>query len=265
MSIGFFDSGVGGLTIWKEVSKRLPNQNTFYLADNANSPYGEKSKNQIIDLSLRNAGYLIAHGAQIVVVACNTATVQAIDALRAQFDIPFVGIEPAVKPAALYSLTRCIGVLATNGTLESAHFNAVRESYSDNLRVITQVGVGLVESIESGGLHSPSVHDILAGHLEVLMKFPIDYLVLGCTHYPLLRPLIQQIIGNKIKIIDSVVPVTLQVQRVMTALRSIPPSIQPALHRIFTTGSPAVLKSICENELDVGKLNIDYSSLYQLE
>ena len=263
--IGFFDSGVGGLTIWREVIKELPNENTVYLADSQNAPYGERSKEKIIELSIRNTEYLINQGAKIIVVACNTATTQAISVLRQKFRIPFIGIEPAIKPAAQQSKTKCIGVLATNGTIESEHFNKAKDHYSNDVKVVTQVGEGLVTAIENGGIQSEELIQILSQHLNELTQHPIDHLVLGCTHYPLLIPLIKELIGDKIKLVDPCKPVAKQAKRVLVENKCEYPNLGTVNHRMVSTGSLEILESICSNNLKLPHLDISYSSLYQSE
>ena len=265
MSIGFFDSGVGGLTIWKEVVEELPFENTIYIADSINAPYGEKSKDEIISLSIKNTKTLISKGAKLVVVACNTATTQAIDELREIFDIPFIGIEPAVKPAAEKSKSKYIGVLATQGTIESEHFNRTKNIYANDVNVITQVGEGLVKGIENGGLHSSILRDILKEHLKTLTSFPIDYLVLGCTHYPLLRPIIENIIDPKIQIVDSGRALALQTKKVLIQNKLQLNENPVVKHVLMSTGNVDILKSIAQQELGVSGLTINYSSLYQSE
>ena len=145
--IGIFDSGIGGTSIWKEIHSLLPNENTIYLADSANAPYGNKGKQAIIDLSVKNTEYLINQGCKLIVVACNTATTNAISFLRKTYKIPFIGIEPAIKPAALNSKTKAIGILATKGTLTSELFNTTTSLYAHGLQVVEQVGEGLVDTI----------------------------------------------------------------------------------------------------------------------
>ncbi len=152
--IGIFDSGIGGTSIFKEIHKLLPNENCIYLADSKNAPYGNKSKADIIELSIKNTEHLIKEGCKIIVVACNTATTNAIDYLRKTYSIPFIGIEPAIKPAALNTQTKAIGILATKGTLTSQLFHKTTDLYSKDIKIIEQVGEGIVPLIESGELQS---------------------------------------------------------------------------------------------------------------
>lgn len=262
--IGFFDSGVGGLTIWKEVIGLLPHESTIYIADSINAPYGTKSTQEIIDLSRVHTQKLIRLGAKIIVVACNTATTQAIDDLRVEFDIPFIGIEPAIKPAALASKTRSISVLATNGTIESEHFNRTKDQYTNDVSVVTQVGEGLVTAIENGELHSKKMRSLLSGHLNILINEHTDHLVLGCTHYPLLIPLIKELVNQKITIVDSGNPVAEQTKRVLFELSLLNSGEGEVSHKLFSTGDLNVLKSIVK-ELGLNQESITYSSLYQSE
>ena len=146
--IGIFDSGIGGTSIWKEVIKLLPNENTIYLADSKNAPYGEKSTEEIISLCIKNTELLISKGCKLIIVACNTATTNAIGYLRNNYTIPFIGIEPAIKPAALLSKTGAIGILATKGTLASELFEKTTANYTKNITTIEQDGEGLVQLIE---------------------------------------------------------------------------------------------------------------------
>lgn len=202
-AIGFFDSGVGGTSIWKEVITLLPKENTMYLSDSKNAPYGEKSKEQIIDLCVKNTEFLLTQNCKLIVVACNTATTNAINYLRKKYNIPFIGIEPAIKPASLSTKTKTIGILATKGTLNSNLFEKTANSLNKDIVIKETVGTGLVELIENGKLHSLEITDLLKKYLKPMVESNIDSLVLGCTHYPYLIPQIRKIVGDKIQIIDS--------------------------------------------------------------
>ena len=151
--IGIFDSGIGGLSILSEINKMLPNENTIYLADNKNCPYGNKSRKEIIKLSIKNASTLIKMGCKIIVIACNTATTNAIKEIRKSFEIPIIGIEPAIKPALTNTKTGKIGILATEKTLSSNVFNQTSNKFSNNIEIYEQIGYGLVETIENGDLN----------------------------------------------------------------------------------------------------------------
>ena len=214
-AIGLFDSGVGGLSIWREINELLPREHTVYLADSANAPYGRRSKEQIIALCKKNTELLLDKGCKLIVVACNTATTNAIKYLREHYDVPFIGIEPAIKPAAVQTKTKVIGVLATKGTLSSKLFHDTSELYTEGIEMIEQIGTGLVELIESGEGDSQAMKDLLQQYLSPMVERNIDYLVLGCTHYPFLIPQIKAFIPSNIKIIDSGAAVAKQTYRVL--------------------------------------------------
>lgn len=212
--IGLFDSGIGGTSIWSAIHQLLPNEDTIYLADSINAPYGHKSKDEIIALSFKNTELLLEMNAKLIVVACNTATTNAIIELRAKYDVPFIGIEPAIKPAALNSKTQTIGILATKGTLNSELFNKSLESYQD-IKVIEQIGHNLVPLIENGAITSPEMTQLLHTYLQPMIDADIDYLVLGCSHYPYLIPQIKKILPKNIQIIDSGEAVARQTQKII--------------------------------------------------
>lgn len=202
--IGIFDSGVGGTSIWKEIHSLLPNEETIYLADSRNAPYGVKPQEEIIQLSIKNTEKLLEMDCKLVVVACNTATTNAIKVLRSSYKVPFIGIEPAIKPAALRSSNKAVGILATRGTLASELFAQTSELYTkDNIEVIEVEGNGLVELIEAGKKNSEETRNLLLKLLQPMLEKGIDYLVLGCSHYPYLVPLLTEILPTGVTIIDS--------------------------------------------------------------
>lgn len=249
--IGIFDSGIGGTSIWKEIHSLLPNENTIYLADSANAPYGIKGKEAIIDLSVKNTEYLINQGCKLIVVACNTATTNAISLLRKNYEVPFIGIEPAIKPAALNSKTKAIGILATKGTLTSELFNTTSSLYAHGLQVVEQVGEGLVELIEMGKVNSEEVRMLLKEYLKPMLVANIDYLVLGCTHYPYLIPLLLEMLPNHVKIIDSGEAVARQTKAVLEKHHLLNPQKTHSKHAFFTNGNPEILKGILDNRFEV--------------
>jgi glutamate racemase len=247
--IGLFDSGIGGASIWKEIHQLMPAENTIYLADSKNAPYGQKSKEEIIALSMKNTELLLNMNSKIIVVACNTATTNAIKELRAKYDVPFIGIEPAIKPAANNSKTQTIGVLATKGTLSSALFNKTVASYHD-ITIIEQVGHGLVELIESGKIHSTEIADLLNSYLIPMIEANIDYLVLGCSHYPFLIPQIKNILPEHIKIIDSGHAVARQTQKILEEKAGFNDSGNPS-QVFYSNSDPEVLAGILHNHYPV--------------
>ncbi len=247
--IGLFDSGIGGTSIWKEIHTLLPNENTIYLADSKNAPYGQKSKEEIIALSKKNTEFLLNQNAKLIVVACNTATTNAINELRATYDVPFIGIEPAIKPAAKSSETHTIGILANKGTLSSELFNKSVLNYPTT-KIVEQVGFGLVQLIEEGKMKSKEMRLLLKSYLEPMVDANIDYLVLGCSHYPYLIPQIKKIIPKHIKIIDSGEAVARQTKNILSENNLL--SEQKNSTQIFYTNfNPMVLKSILKNNYQV--------------
>ena len=215
--IGLFDSGVGGTTIWREVVRQLPWESTLYLADSLNAPYGEKSSEEIIALCEKNTEYLLDHHSKLIIVACNTATTNAITHLRAKYKVPFIGIEPAIKPAGLYSQTKTIGVLATQSTLKSAFFaNTCQQLLDKGINVLKQEGIGLVPLIEEGRIDTPEMMALLEQYLRPMVAKGMDYLVLGCTHYPYLTSLISEILPENVRIMDSAQAVAKQTERILS-------------------------------------------------
>lgn len=248
--IGLFDSGIGGTSIWKEINNLLPNEDTIYLADSKNAPYGQKSKEEIIALSSKNTEYLLNKNAKLIVVACNTATTNAIKELRAKYDVPFIGIEPAIKPAALHSETQKIGILATKGTLNSELFYKSVEKFQD-IKIIEQIGFGLVDLIENGKIKSDEIKKLLTEYLTPMIEADIDYLVLGCSHYPYLIPEIKKILPSKIHIIDSGEAVAKQTKKVLLETIGLNNSIEKGSNLFFTNGNPQVLSSILKNKYNI--------------
>jgi glutamate racemase len=201
--IGIFDSGIGGTSIWQEVKTLLPYEDTIYLSDSKNAPYGEKTKQEIIELSIKNTELLLKQNCKLIIVACNTATTNAITVLREMYNIPFIGIEPAIKPAALKTKTNKIGILATKGTLNSELFEKTANTIAKEITTKETIGKGLVQLIESGKIDSIEMKILLSSYIKPMLKDDVDCLVLGCTHYPYLIPQIRALVGNKIQIIDS--------------------------------------------------------------
>ena len=244
--IGLFDSGIGGTSIWKEVHALMPHENTIYLADSKNAPYGLKSKDEIIALSCKNTEFLLENNCKIIVVACNTATTNAIKELRSKYDVPFIGIEPAIKPAALQSKTQKIGILATKGTLNSELFHKSVANHPD-VTIIEQIGHGLVQLIENGDMDSAEMEELLKSYLNPMVEKNIDYLVLGCSHYPYLIPQIKKIIPPQIKIIDSGEAVAKQTQKILEQNKLLNLSKRKSSQIFYTNSEPEVLKNILEN------------------
>ncbi len=216
--IGVFDSGVGGISVLKHIHALLPHEDLLYVADSKYAPYGSKTLTEITARCFEIADFLIAKNAKALVVACNTATAAAIDAMRAKYDLPIIGMEPAVKPAAAATKSGIIGVLATVGTLKSAQFAALLENYGRNVEVVTQACVGLVECIERGELTNQSTLELVQQYCKPLLDEGADTIVLGCTHYPFVRPLIEQTVGSEVTLIDTGAAVAKHLQKRLLAL-----------------------------------------------
>ena len=251
--IGIFDSGIGGTSIWRAIHDLLPNEKTIYLADSKNAPYGQKSKEEIIALSMKNTDFLLKMNCKLIVVACNTATTNAIRELREKYDVPFIGIEPAIKPAATHSKTQIIGILATKGTLNSELFNKTTEKYQD-IKIIEQVGHGLVQLIENGDINSPEMTKLLHSYLTPMIEANIDYLVLGCSHYPYLIPQIQKILPPHIHIIDSGEAVAKQTQKILREKIGFS-SAEKSKPVFYTNSNPKVLTEILEHKYTVEEID----------
>ncbi len=215
-SVGVFDSGVGGLSVWSEIARQLPAENLLYLADQDHVPYGPRPIAQIRQYSTAITRFLLSQGAKLIVVACNTASAAALYHLRATFpDVPFVGMEPAVKPAAETSRSGVIGVIATVATFQGELFASLVERFASDVQVLTQTCPGLVEAVEAGQLDSPVTEALLRQHLAPLIAARVDTLVLGCTHYPFLTSLIARVVGPGVHIVDPASAVARQVGRVL--------------------------------------------------
>jgi glutamate racemase len=252
-TIGVFDSGVGGLSVLQHIRQTLPDERLIYVADSGHVPYGDKSPGYIEQRSHTLTRFLIEKGADAIVIACNTATAAAVASLRSHFDIPIIGMEPAVKPAVAATRSGVVGVLATIGTLESARFAALLERYGEEVEIITQGCPGLVEQVEQGELDSKLTLELLEQFTLPLLARGADTLILGCTHYAFLAPPIQEIVGNNIVLVDTGAAVARQLQRrihgELTAYKepSIPGQCRlsnnsPA--QFFTSGDPVYASKI---------------------
>ncbi len=249
--IGVFDSGIGGLTVVSAIRQLMPDEPLLYLADQAHVPYGSRSLEEVRHFSRSITQYLLDQGARLIVVACNTASAAALKYLRQVFtDIPFVGMEPAVKPAAEHTQSGVVGVLATPATFQGELYASVVERFGQGVKLLQHTCPGLVQQIESGALESKETQRILEGALQPMLDQGIDTIVLGCTHYPFVIPLIQKIAGPRVRVIDPAPAVARQVQRLLVAsnlLELYSPLQRGALGRprhmlhLFTTGDPARL------------------------
>jgi len=242
--IGVMDSGVGGLSVLAEIQRLLPNESLLYVADSGHVPYGEKTPDYIRQRLRRIAEFFQAQGAKAMVLACNTATVAAVADLRELYpDWPLVGMEPAVKPAAAATRSGVVGVLATTGTLQSAKFAALLDRFANDVRVVTQPCPGLVERIESGDLDSEPLRQLLQGYVQPLLAAGCDTLILGCTHYPFLRPLLATMVPADVAIIDTGAAVARQLQRLLVERNLLAEG--PAREAAFwSSADPLLLSSV---------------------
>ncbi|PWL37911.1 glutamate racemase [Flagellimonas aquimarina] len=254
--IGIFDSGVGGTSIWKEIQKLLPNENTIYLADSKNAPYGAKTKKEILELSVKNTELLLQENCKLIVVACNTATTNAIDYLRATYEVPFIGIEPAIKPAALKTKTKKVGILATKGTLSSSLFHSTSKIFAEGITVLEQEGTGLVELIEANKVNSKTTTELLKQYINPMLEQDIDCLVLGCTHYPYLIPALRGLLPQKVTIIDSGEAVAKQTNAILIKNQLLAKKRDNTKHIFLSNSNTEVLKSMVEGaNVEVTYLN----------
>lgn len=248
--IGVFDSGVGGLSVWREIVRELPDVPTLYVADQAHVPYGPRPLEEVRRFAEGITRFLLDRGAAVVVLACNTASAAALHYLRAVFpQVSFVGMEPAVKPAVERTRNGRVGVIATPATFQGELFASLLERFAQNVRVFPQVCPGLVEAVEAGALEAPETEALLRRCLEPLLAAGIDELVLGCTHYPFLRPLMERIVGPAVEIVDPAPAVARQVRRILMSA-GLPPAAQ-ADHTFYTTGAPAQFAGALERLIGV--------------
>ncbi len=245
--IGVFDSGIGGTSIWKEIQQLLPNESTIYLADSKNAPYGAKTKEEILSLSIKNTELLLQKGCKLVVVACNTATTNAITYLRENYKVPFIGIEPAIKPAALMSRSKTVGVLATKGTLSSDLFHSTTKNHAEGIKVIEQEGKGLVPLIEEGSIYASKTRVLLEQFINPMLQEGIDYLVLGCTHYPYLIPVLKEILPSHVQIIDSGEAVARQTNAILKKNDLLYKEAGIASHQFYTNADAKILNDFLAN------------------
>lgn len=234
--VGVFDSGVGGLSVLRELRRLLPNEDLIYFADSAYVPYGPRPTTVIQARSEAITRFLVAEGAKAVVVACNTASAAALGYLRERFAVPVVGMVPAVKPAAALTRTRKVGVLATEGTLKGDPFAAVVERFANGVVVRTVVGAGLVSLVEAGDVASARAQALVRDYVEPLLREGADVIVLGCTHYPFLRPLIETAAGPAVAVIDPSEAVARQTLRVLDERGLRAERTEPGREAYYTSG-----------------------------
>lgn len=258
--IGIFDSGLGGLTITAAVRQALPNERLFYFGDTVHMPYGQRALDEVRAFSVAIAEALLTKGCKLIVVACNTASAAALSTLRERFpDTQFVGMEPAVKPAVEQTRTGVVGVLATSATFQSELYASVVERFAHDVEVLREPCPGLVPTIERGELDTPGTEAMLRGWLEPMLQRGIDALVLGCTHYPLVRPVIERIVGPDVRVIDPAPAVARQVQRLLG--QDLEPSVPDGEGGVncWTSGDPEVFRAMLDR-LGMGTCTVERGS-----
>lgn len=261
-TIGVFDSGVGGLSVLRHIRAALPDARLLYIADSAHVPYGDKSPEYIEARSFALTRFLLEQGAEAVVIACNTATAAAAASLRDRFALPIVGMEPAIKPAVAATKSGVVGVLATVGTLESARFAALLERHAGDVEIVTQGCPDLVERVEQGDLAGPETRALIERFTAPLLARGADTLILGCTHYPFLAPLIREVAGADIALVDTGAAVARELKRRTDPLP--PPGVAgKASERFFTSGDAAqatrIISALWGGKAAAERLPEDYS------
>ena len=271
--IGVFDSGVGGLSVWRELYKEFPGEKYLYVSDSGYCPYGPKPKEEVIRRAKGITDFLISRGAEIIVVACNTATAAAIEYLRGHYPIPFVGMEPAVKPAAINTKTGAIGVLATKGTFKGELYLRTLHKFASNAKVLEQVGEGLVELVEGGNTETPEAREIIGKYIVPMLEENVDHIVLGCTHYPFLEKLIREFAGDGVEIVNPAPAIARRAGEVLAQRREVLKQggemDNGAVNTFITTGGNmdilrSMVKEIAPVEFDTFKFeetDIPYGSL----
>lgn len=250
--IGIFDSGVGGLSVLRALRAQLPHESILYVADQGHVPYGSRPLEEVRAFSVAITRFLIEQGAKMIIVACNTASAAALHHLRATFTpIPFVGMEPAVKPAAEQTRSGVVGVLATPATFQGELYASVVERFASNVKLLQDTCPGLVRQIEKGALNDAATRTILEHALCPMLAQGMDTVVLGCTHYPFVIPLIQQIVGPEVRVIDPAPAVARQAARVLAEARLNAPPATPATLRAFTSGDPTSFAAMAQRLLNL--------------
>lgn len=243
-SVGVFDSGVGGLSVLQALRQELPHEHFLYVGDSGCAPYGDRSAQFVIDRAVAITGFLVSQDVKAVVVACNTATAVAVELLRARFRLPIVAIEPAVKPAASRTRTRVVGVLATTGTLASPNVGKLLANYGADVEFVIQPCPGLADQVERGELASEATRALVSQYVRPVVDKGSDILVLGCTHYPFIRALIEEVAGPAVEVIDPAQPVARELRRRLEKGGLLNDSGAPGTERFLTTGPVAIVGPI---------------------
>lgn len=257
--IGIFDSGVGGLSVLKEVQNHYPTEDLIYLADQAHVPYGLRSKEEVLGYADGIVRFLLGKECKLIIVACNTASAVALADLRHKYpDVPFVGMEPAVKPAAADTRSGVVGVLATPATFQGDLYASTVERFARGVKILQDTCPGLVEQIESGYIDDPATRKILENALKPMLAAGVDEVVMGCTHYPFVIPIIKDIVGEEVSVIDPAPAVARQAGRMLEDYDLLSSDEKNSQYYFLTTGNPEkmklMLKSLLNIEYQVSKL-----------
>lgn len=241
--IGVFDSGIGGLSVWREIVRQLPNEDTIYFADSAHVPYGPRGETEIRHFCDQITRFLIERDCKAVVVACNTASAAALKYLRDSYPgLPSIGMEPAVKPAAASTRSKVVGIMATPATFQGKLFQATAGRHAQGIRLISQVCIGLAEQIESGQLDSDDTKQMLRDFIQPMLDAGADTIVLACSHYPFALDTIRRIAGSAVNVIDPAPAVARHVERVLTEKNLLGSGTRPGQHGFYTTGELHALR-----------------------
>lgn len=240
--IGIYDSGVGGLSVWKELISLMPGEDYVYFSDKKYCPYGPKDPEIITERAAKITDFFISKKVELIVVACNTATAAAISFLRSHYSIPFVGMEPAVKPAVLNSKSGVVGVLATAGTLKGRLYLDTMAKFAGDVKVVERVGVGLVEAVEKGVFQGEEVERLVSSCIEPMLQEGADHIVLGCTHYPFLESTVKKVTNGRASIVNPAPAVARQTKRVLESLRQTKNGT--GVTRFYSSGDTCVMESL---------------------
>ncbi len=250
-AIGIFDSGVGGLSVLREVRRQLPSEDLLYIADQAHVPYGIRTREEVFDFSEGIVRFFLNEKVKLIIIACNTASAVALDILRKSYPaIPFVGMEPAVKPAAEETSTGIVGVLATPATFQGALYASTVERFAKGVKILPDTCPGLVELIEQGKIDHPRTREILKKALDPMLEKGVDEVVMGCTHYPFVIPLIKEIVGENVQVIDPAPAIARQAGRLLTEYDLLTNGGENGKTSFLTTGDPADLQEVIRLLLD---------------
>ncbi len=250
--IGIFDSGVGGLSVLQEVRQQYPLEDCIYIADQVHVPYGTRSREEVLGYSKGIVRYLLGRGAKLIIVACNTASAAALAELRKKYpDIPFVGMEPAVKPAAEGTISGVVGVLATPATFQGDLYSSTVEKFARGVKILKDTCPGLVDQIEGGKIDDPVTRNILEKALTPMLEEGVDEVVMGCTHYPFVIPVIREIVGEKVRVIDPAPAVARQAGRLLEAFDLKSDRNREGEGHFLTTGDPGKMEKFIEELIKI--------------